>query len=319
MFKKYPSIENSYRMGFVQKALTMYPELETCKYVIQEKIHGSNFQIIISKDDSVSYGKRTSSLQPTEKFYEYQSVVSKSSIQNLITEIKKTCPYTNLTNTHITLYGELFGANIQKGISYGQERKILFYDISIDGSLMAPIVLYDLFNLIDAKEYIVPTLDIVSGLKDAMEYNIEFNSKAGINNGISTDEENICEGVVIKPYEKIYFLRGNNLFYLKKKNSKFAEKQREPKNKVTFGGPIQELRRKFFGYCNENRVNSVFSKEGIIQEQKDIGKYIKLVVEDAKVDFEIDFSDQLKDIDTNQLKRIYNAGAVIVQYLNKYL
>ena len=39
------------------------------------------------------------------------------------------------------------------------------------------------------------------------------------------------------------------------------------------------------GYINENRLADLFSKYGEIQSNAEIGKYIKLMLEDAKEDF----------------------------------
>ena len=308
-FKKYPSIENSYQEKFINKVLCDIPALEICRYILQEKIHGSNFQVCISKDGSIRYGKRSSFLEETTSFYGYQEVV-----HNMISVFEKIRNNTVLPyNNSITLYGELFGSNIQKGVNYGKEKRILFYDVSVDEQLQPPILLQHLFSNTGLEECLVPTIDIVRGLKNAVEYNVEFDSK------ILGIKDNICEGVVIKPYNNVWFW-GKNLFYLKKKNDRFMEKQKQKKNKQEFSNTVMGLNRQFIGYCNENRINSVFSKEGPIQDVKDIGKYIKLVQEDAKEDFMKDHGSKLDVItDKKQLNRIFNAGHYIVKYLRKYV
>lgn len=308
-FKKYPSIENSYQEKFVHIALSMHPELETCKYILQEKLHGSNFQVCISKNGDIKYGKRSTFLEEKSNFYNYQEVVF--SMLDLFRKVGIN-PYIPFTDS-ITLYGELFGAGVQKGVDYGKDKRLLFYDLSIDGTLCPPALLYHLFDNLQMTEYLVPKITVVDSLKNAMDYNVEFDSK------ILDIPNNICEGVVIKPYHKVYFL-GMSLFYLKKKNDKFVEKQKEKRIKGEFHGVVLGLNRLFVGYCNENRMNSIFSKEGPIQDIKEIGKYIKLVQEDAKEDFIKDHSEELEKItDEKQKNRIFNAGHIIVRYLRKHI
>ena len=71
-------------------------------------------------------------------------------------------------------------------------------------------------------------------------------------------------------------------------------------------------------YVNENRVLSVFSKEGEISEPNEIGHYIKMVVEDAINDFEKDYD--CSGLDKNQRKQIFKSGnKEIVKVLEKYL
>ena len=49
-FYKYQSIENHYSNKHINDWVTFNPEMETMKYVLQEKIDGSNFQIYIDND-----------------------------------------------------------------------------------------------------------------------------------------------------------------------------------------------------------------------------------------------------------------------------
>lgn len=75
-FKKYPSIENHYRNKHIEKWLSKFPSLKDEEFIIQEKIHGSNFQIIITNDD-VSFASRNNILEDNAKFYDYQNVMRK--------------------------------------------------------------------------------------------------------------------------------------------------------------------------------------------------------------------------------------------------
>ena len=64
-----------------------------------------------------------------------------------------------------------------------------------------------------------------------------------------------------------------------------------------------------------------FSKHGEIQTPKDIGKYIKLILEDAKEDFLKDYNinELVIDLDKNKEKAIFNVGSRIVNLLKSKL
>jgi hypothetical protein len=55
-FKKYNSIENSYREKFLEKIKSIVPPTE--KWVVTEKIHGSNFSFIYDVEN-LTCAKRT--------------------------------------------------------------------------------------------------------------------------------------------------------------------------------------------------------------------------------------------------------------------
>jgi hypothetical protein len=74
----------------------------------------------------------------------------------------------------------------------------------------------------------------------------------------------------------------------------------------------------FLPYINENRVLSVFSKEGEIQRPEQIGQYIKLVMEDAKEDFELE--NDLSNTDIGKMNDVFKtANREVVKILQQYL
>ncbi|RLF96798.1 hypothetical protein DRN58_09390, partial [Thermococci archaeon] len=109
------------------------------------------------------------------------------------------------------------------------------------------------------------------------------------------------------------------VFYLKKKNEKFKERQRVKKKLQEGSSEVIQLNLEFRNYITEERVQSIFSKEGVIQKPEEIGRYIKLVLEDAKKDFEKDFGDKIKHLEKKKLKKVFNVGSQIVKILDKYL
>lgn len=64
-FRKYPSIENSYRKGFAQ-AVRDAGEEAGAEWVVTEKIHGANFSFW-TDGSNVACGKRTSLLETPDQ------------------------------------------------------------------------------------------------------------------------------------------------------------------------------------------------------------------------------------------------------------
>ena len=109
MFKKYTSIENSYRQKYILKAVGEYPELQKQKYIIQEKIDGSNLQLFFEPCRKMRVGKRSAFLKEDENFYDYQQTLNNYDFS----EIQK---FVELTGHTVRLFGELFGPGIQKRV-----------------------------------------------------------------------------------------------------------------------------------------------------------------------------------------------------------
>lgn len=304
-FKKYNSIENHYDNKNLIRWTTKYPELYEEKFIIQEKIHGSNFSIWFEKENdvvNVRYGKRTAFLEDTESFFNWQQVVLKGDIVLLVNRIKEKMINENIPR--ITIFGELYGNGIQKGVYYSEVKQINFFDMKICDLYVAPKKFIDFFNEIHMEYMLVPNIKIVNSLSEAKEFNTEFNSL--ISDKEFKELENISEGIVIKPYEKVYIWEGS-IFYIKKKNEKFFEKSRhprQPKAPLVLSDKVKNLKDTFETYINQNRLDNVFSKFGPIQEMKDIGKYISLLVEDAKQDFFKEYKDEFVILDDREKKEI---------------
>ena len=312
MLKKYPEIENSYRQKFIDNFTNLFPELLDCRYSITEKIHGSNIQLVFEPDKKFKVCSRNRILSDGEEFFGVWEVLDKigdtiSFLQHFINS------YPN--KRIIRLFGELYGPKIQKGVYYGEERNISFFDMVVDDEFLTQ----DAFFKFGRKHLnqVVPLFAIANSLEEALNFNTERPSE--IVNSLEYPD-NICEGIVIKPFDKVFYNKVGQIFYLKKKNEKFKEKSREPKKpKQAEDSNIVRLNTEFRSYITEQRVQNIFSKEGIIQEPKEIGKYIKLILEDAKKDFLKDFSDEMKGMDKKELKKIYNVGSQIANILMKYL
>jgi len=306
IFIKYRSMENSYQAKFIQGFLAEYPELQKAEYILVEKAHGSNMQFCFTPNQPYRVGKRTSFLGESDKFYGIWNVIPEYTdiIQTIQGEV-------DAKGYTLHLYGELYGAGVQKGVDYGRRKKLGFFDVIVNDVLLPPIEFYDWADKFGFIDDTMPIVDVVRGLQAALDYNVAFNSL------LNPIEDNLCEGIVIKPYNKVYYDTKGRWFCLKKKNEKFMEKGSAPKPPREEDSEIAKLNIAFREYITEARLQSIFSKFGEIEEPSQIGEYIRLVLDDAKEDF-------LKDCDMSQLndkeqRQVFNVGSLIANLLKGYL
>jgi Rnl2 family RNA ligase len=310
MFKKYNSIENSYQQKFILRMLEQYPELKDAKYSIREKLDGSNLQLYFETNKQMRVGKRTSFLEEGDKFFDVWSTLKKYEPQ-----VIKLQQYVDNYGCHCTVrvFAELYGSGVQKRINYGEEKSISFFDIEINDKMLSQKQFEQIMADLQI-DNIAPLLKYVGSLKEALEYSPDFNSKVlGV-------ENNPSEGIVIKPYEREYYSKVGSRFLLKKKADAFSEKMKvKPGKKRTDEvTKIVNAKIEFQSYINDNRVKSTFSKHGEIESPDQLGKYIQLVLADAKGDFLKEYN--ISDLDDKELKKIYGSGGKhIVALLKGYL
>ena len=262
--EKYPEIENSYRTEWIEHFLPLYPKLHESRFVIQEKIHGANIRVEFTPNGSLNIGSREQ--ENIEDFEGARTVLAQPEYESLI---ELMCKEANTREKPILLHGEIFGPKIQKGVNYGDKKRILFFDARIDGQLLSQ---YD-FEHIVPEQFRVKVVGRMNTLKEALAFPNEFPSNYSPTN-------DICEGVVIKPYDDVFYNKVGEIFYIKNKNEKFHEKKcakKEPKEIPDRINPLLE-------YINENRMDSVFSKKGHIIDKKQMKDYILAIVEDAVKD-----------------------------------
>ena len=317
MFKKYSSIENSYQQKSIHYNLNKHPELLTCQYVLQEKIDGANFQIFITADN-IQYGKRSAFLKPDDNFYGWQDVVKHYSniVENLQIDVIKN------NWESIRLFGELFGPGIQSRIDYCDEKRILIYDMELDGKKLDANQLQTFFRCRDIAYWLVPEVATVVDLQAALDFDVESLTTM-IDTNVEHKGVRIMEGIVIKPAFGS-FGESVSHFYLKKKHPKFAEimKTKIPKEREPISEELQEVISKWSTYLNDNRLKSVFSKEGEIEKPQQMGAYIKFMVEDAKEDFFKDSAVNVlfMNLSEKEKKAVFSvSGRMIAELLKEYL
>lgn len=296
MFKKYPSLENHYRVKEINWWLERFPELKDETFIIQEKLHGCNIQVVF--DGKLTLYSRRQKI--TNDFRGIRGVIKEMGdffdFLSIIYRVDK---------KPITLYGELFGKGIQKGVDYGEGKRLLFFDMAIDFNILPQDrFLYFMKNW---RKYTVPCLEVTTLLKNALDFDVNFSTK------INPIDGNLCEGVVIKPYIKVYKSIQGSVFYIKKKNDNFKEKSSQKVERI-IDPTVEKYSTIFKTYITDNRIESVFSQIGKIETSNQLGKYIVEILNDAKEDFLKDY-----DIDKVHHRQIFNVGGLIANKLRDYL
>lgn len=305
---KYPSIENSYQKKHIEMWLRARPELINERFIVTEKIHGSNFQVLFTPEQECRYFSRNQEILLDEKFHDYQNALIEPLLQDAFEALQA---YANINNKSVRAFGELFGKGIMKGVDYGfgTEKRFRIFDIVIGERWLAPLEALSAWRSVS--NLWVPSVGVMS-LQEALDIDVEQTSM------FNPVEGNTWEGIVIKPYSKIYRSPQGSMFFLKKKSEKFKEKSHAPAPRAV-DSEVEEVNILFSGYFNDNRVQSCFSKMGEIQEPKQMAEYIKAILEDGKADFIKDHGEKFEKLSKEQQRKALNLGGTIVNLLKPYL
>ena len=285
-FTKWNSIENHYQKGIFERWIYLNPELNNIDVEITEKIHGANFSILVSPCEKAKFASRNSVLEEDAKFYGFQEVFEREEYVGLIKFLEV---LSRKHDAEIQLYGELYGGKIQKGVFYGTEKNFRWYSLRWNGAIYPPqkaaIILNNFLHL---KAPAVGVFNVGGDLiKFIDEVETEFQSNLTPK---EYTERNICEGVVMVPYEQ-NFWNQSSLLLIKKKNEEFKDKSHARKHErveKVIPENVQELTDEALSYINENRTNDLQSKNGEFNDIKDISKFAKEYFNDLFSDFEKD-------------------------------
>lgn len=290
MFEKYSSLENHYNGKFIEKIRNAGFDV-TEPWVAREKIHGTNFSIIIERD-AVTCAKRTGPILAGEDFFGYEIVLKKYN------DSIKAVQHTIKEGSSMQIFGEFAGGGIQKGVDYG-EKDFYVFDILVKttegtNQFVDDYMMETICNTFGFK--LAPLLgrgkfDELSKLPNDLDVVVHRYNKAieahGLKESNSTpfqvevENKNVAEGYVLKPCYPKFFPNGTRVA-IKCKNSKFSEKSKSDKPikaKAVLTDVDKVALSTLAAYATLNRVNNVISKIGQIGP-KDFGKVMGLTVQD---------------------------------------
>ena len=342
-FKKYSSIENSFSREFMEHVVAEMPQ--NLEYVVQEKVHGANTSFLCD-GETVRFAKRTSILEADEQFYNYPELLERyrERVLRLFSDIKAKYPEV----THISVFGEMFGglyphdgvqkerkvSLIQYGVCYSPVHEFYGFDIYLfteDGGRFLPVD--EVNELFEAEGFFYAKTLFRGTLTECLKQPNAFQSKIAEWLGLPAIEDNICEGIVIRPIVPMYLKNGSRVL-IKSKNERFAEKKSVKKRNKLFAEPVpysealQALIAEGEAYVTENRLTNVVSHIGEVHFPKDFGKVMGLLSKDVLDDFlkehggsyaaldkceQKSLNKELNKLCTALVKQVYMSQAYIIE------
>ena len=282
-FVKFRSIENLTRTAFLKRVQTQ--ALTGGEWAVTEKVHGGNFSLWFDGTD-FKMAKRSSFLGEETTFF--GADVIKDELEK-----KTKVLWENLSEKNqpleIAIFGEMFGGfmfgkktigkKIQKGIAYCPDNKFMAFDVVKNGEYLSVDVCN---NLLDEAGFFKAETLFRGTFDECVAYPNQFNSKIWEQlTGEVIEEENICEGVVIRPVEPKYLKCGSRVI-IKNKNEKWTEKAKAPR-KLRDQHKFTEDGQKVLDIASmcvtENRLRNVLSKFEKVTN-KDFSKIMKAIMED---------------------------------------
>lgn len=299
-FKSFNSLENTYRDKEIQRVIDHGSSEQL--WIATEKVHGANFSFWKTKDE-MKVAKRSGFIELGEKFFNYAAVVDK--YKGNLYELHKIYGFKD-----IVVYGELFGGNIQKGMSYQDEQDFIAFDLVVDGKVIDKLTALYNMNYVGFKT--VPVIGTFENLSVALSQSEEFNS---LLTPLDKDAAP-SEGIVIEPVEPSYFANGSRI-YFKKKSKYFNEKVHSNTHKgdkksteLFISEEGNDLLGEMEQYITKARFESVVSKIGEVTI-KDIAKITGLMAQDLIEDWQKDNELVFKDSASTQ------DASIITKQLNR--
>lgn len=162
--------------------------------VVSEKMEGTNYSVTCMPDgETVFVNQRKHTIIPIEDGeHDFWRV---SRVLGVLDSVKR-IQGNNFPGQQLTLRGELVGPGIQKNIYKLKEKKVLFFDVLVDGKYLPFDTYFDICGV-----YGLETVPILSYNKTLREW-LDGRSLQEASNGKSTLSDVAREGVVIKPLEE---------------------------------------------------------------------------------------------------------------------
>jgi len=318
-FKKYNSIENSFNREFMEKVVAEMPS--DLQYVVQEKVHGANTSFLCD-GENIKFAKRTSILEEGELFYDYPELLDeyRERVMHLYGILKAKYPEMK----SISVFGELFGGSyphqsvkqigrlslIQKGVFYCPDHRFYAFDIYLhlsEGGRYLPVE--EVNALFETEGFFYARSLFLGTLKECLGQSNRFQSKIAEWLGFPLIEDNICEGIVIRPVVPM-FLRNGSRVLIKSKNERFAEKKGEKSHnkmlsvKPEYSRELKQLLAELSDFITENRLANVVSHIGEVHVPKDFGKLMGFLSRDALGDFLKEYGADFNDLEKSEQKAL---------------
>lgn len=337
-FQKYGSIENLSTKKYLNDVLSCFPDIGKIMCVVLEKAHGAHFSFQVNKS-GITCARRNEIIADNENFFDHVKLLD--SYRNKLNQLYDMIVVQFNDAVTIQIDGELIGGDyphetveqfnisrVQKGVYYCPNYEFYAYDIKYcDAIGKWKYINYDVCMNIFKTLGFWYAKPLTSGMfNDIVNYDPTFQTTIPDMFGLPRIDNNIAEGVVIKPIEPMYLPNGSRVIF-KNKTEKFNEtlKDTPKKFKKIFiddvPADIKEVLNDMVLMVTDNRLNNVISKIGQVNP-KDKGKLIGLLARDVLKEFEKIYNDKLTSIDKQDRKIITKklsilCESLVMQYFQK--
>lgn len=197
-----------------------------CDYVgIQEKMHGTQTRVGISKEDIIIGSRRRelTRYNPGQIDQFDMCIEIASDLHERLLKQTKLLDFSD-----VMLFGEFAGPRIQKGIDYGEDRGLYIFDVVLINKESEERNWLDVTEVeMFCQKWGLPMVPLL--MHDAIPSMEVFNFLYDLPSQIIREPGNIVEGIVIKSRPVIFDAYGHPV-YAKHKNSRWGEKiERAPK------------------------------------------------------------------------------------------
>lgn len=317
-FRKYTSIENSSLKSFIEKIEK--DGFANEEFVVQEKVHGSNLSILTNGKE-IRFAKRTEIIDDEVSFFHVHLLRNKyeQRIINLFESLKSEFEIETLT-----VFGEYFGGyyphtsvtkntsakTIQKGVFYSQNNDFYAFDILVNNHRYLDVDTCNRF--FSSNDFIYAHTLFRGDLRSCLTFNNAFQSTIPTLLQLPKLEDNVCEGVIIRPVKPLFLSSGSRIL-LKNKNEKWSEKSKSSDKERLKKHVLEEIKLSKEGdylldellkLINENRFSNVASKVGEIEFPRDLGKMTGLMSKDILQDFLKEFESSYVALEKSEQKII---------------
>lgn len=329
-FVPYPKIPT--RLGVVPRRV-----MNKGAWVVTEKVHGANLCCLIDEAGAITYCKRKEVLSPNDPFFGYKNAIPPRYAASLrrTSELIRTSDARCTSDSTVHVYCELFGGAyphqgvvaapavdpVQSGVFYSPKLELYAFDLAFTTDGLITYVDYlEACRVFASADLFHAEPLFVGSFQEALGYSERFQSTIPARLGYPPLEENLAEGVVLKPvvacFEDASGIAGGTgnggrsaaRVIVKKKIREFSEKryddvQRQPRAEAEAeaGGPQAWVDRaillELLALVTRARLENVLSKIGHI----DVGD--KQQMRSLLADFIADVWEEV-DLDAEQRQRL---------------
>jgi Rnl2 family RNA ligase len=295
-------------------------DVNKVKWVVTEKVHGANFSLVY-EDRKLLFAKRKDYLSWDADFFGFQQVVNQ--IEDRVLQLFEALSLELKADKYI-VYGELFGGKyphpevpsdpdveaIQTGIYYAPSVHFCAFDLAFEIEGKKEYLDYDkAMAYFDQCGILYAKPLLIGKVNEVQNFNIRINSSIPAQLGLPELEQNLIEGVVVKPLNHSQ-LNLSARPVVKLKNPEFDEEKKfheseawsYTKKVVSKSEELTFILEEIGVYINENRLQSAISKTGKIDRENEarMQEIREEVLNDTWIDFNENNNGLLSELEEAQ-------------------